>query len=141
MGPGERGKEKPTPCQSFTYSLVCRAWEGCYLPSLIPDGHSSDSLFGEGWWQGAALPGILGATLLKPLGLWEKGMREERFPTPARVSAANLDEQRLSMVLELYYRKAGKRKERRERGGRESKRGKGEMRRQREKRGGEREER
>ena len=45
------------------------------------------------------------------------------------------------MVLELYYRKAGKRKERRERGGRESKRGKGEMRRQREKRGGEREER
>jgi hypothetical protein len=68
-------------------------------------------------------------------------MREERFPTPARVSAANLDEQRLSMVLELYYRKAGKRKERRERGGRESKRGKGEMRRQREKRGGEREER
>jgi hypothetical protein len=27
--------------------------------------------------QGAALPRIPGATLLKPLGLWERGMREE----------------------------------------------------------------
>jgi hypothetical protein len=36
-------------------------------------------------------------------------MREERFPTLVRVSAADLDEQRLSMVLELYYRKAGER--------------------------------
>jgi hypothetical protein len=44
-------------------------------------------------------------------------MREERFPTPARVSAADLDEQRLSMVLEFYYRKAGgKREGRKERG-------------------------
>jgi hypothetical protein len=44
--------------------------------------------------------------LLKPPGLWERRVREERFPTPARVSAADLDEQRLSMVLELYYRNA-----------------------------------
>jgi hypothetical protein len=37
-------------------------------------------------------------------------------PTQARVSAADLDEQRLSMVLELCYRKAGgKRKGKRER--------------------------
>jgi hypothetical protein len=30
-------------------------------------------------------------------------MKEESFPTPARVSTADL-EQRHSMVLELYYR-------------------------------------
>ena len=43
-------------------------------------------------------------------------MREERFPTPVRMSIADLDEQRLSMVLELYYRKAGRKREgRRER--------------------------
>jgi hypothetical protein len=33
-------------------------------------------------------------------------------PTPARVSIEDLDEQRLSMVLELYCRKAGREKER-----------------------------
>ena len=34
--PGEEGEGKTTPRQSFTYSLVCQAWEGCmYLP-LIP---------------------------------------------------------------------------------------------------------
>jgi hypothetical protein len=51
--------------------------------------------------------------------------RGKRIPTPARVSAADLDEQRLSMVLELYYRKAGER-EKGERG-----RGRGEKRRRR----------
>ena len=57
--------------------------------------------------------------MLKPLGLWAKERREERFPTPARVSAADLDEQRLSIVLELYCRKAGEREkvEKRERKG------------------------
>ena len=37
------------------------------------------------------------------------GERDEgrEVPTLVRVSAADLDEQRLSMVLELYYRKAG----------------------------------
>jgi hypothetical protein len=44
-------------------------------------------------------------------------MREERFPTLARVSAADLDEQRFSIVLELYYRKAGRKREGGERGG------------------------
>jgi hypothetical protein len=53
------------------------------------------------------------------LGLWAKERREERFPTPARVSAADLDEQRLSIVLELYCRKAAEREkvEKRERKG------------------------
>jgi hypothetical protein len=35
-------------------------------------------------------------------------MREKRFPTPARTNAADIDEQRLSMVLKPYYRKAGR---------------------------------
>jgi hypothetical protein len=45
--------------------------------------------------------------------------REEgrEVPTLVRVSAADLDEQRLSMVLELYYREAGEKREgKRERG-------------------------
>jgi hypothetical protein len=71
-------------------------------------------------------------------------MREESFPTPARVSTADLDEQRLSMVLELYYRKAGRRREgRRETGQtrqKEGVRGREERRRQRERREGEGEE-
>jgi hypothetical protein len=52
------------------------------------------------------------------------GEREEgrEVPTLSRVRAADLDKQRLSMVLELYYRKAGRkregRKRQRERGGR-----------------------
>jgi hypothetical protein len=37
-------------------------------------------------------------------GLSERGFRE-------RVCTAGLDEQRLSMVLELYYRKAGRKRE------------------------------
>jgi hypothetical protein len=38
------------------------------------------------------------------MGEWEEG---REVPTPVRVSTADLDEQRLSMVLELYCRKAG----------------------------------
>ena len=42
-------------------------------------------------------------------------MREKEegreVPTLVRVSAADLDEQRLSMVLELYYREAGGKRE------------------------------
>jgi hypothetical protein len=38
-------------------------------------------------------------------------MMKKRFPTPAGVSAADLDEQRLSIVLELYCRKAGRKRE------------------------------
>jgi hypothetical protein len=34
-------------------------------------------------------------------------MAEERFPKLARVRVADFDEQRLFMVLELYYRNVG----------------------------------
>ena len=51
--------------------------------------------------------------MLKPPGLWERGMREEVPNTDE--SECSLDEQRLSMVLELYYRKARRKRERRER--------------------------
>ena len=47
--------------------------------------------------------------LKPPPGLWEKGMREE-VPNTGE-SECSLDEQRLSMVLELYWRKAGGRRE------------------------------
>jgi hypothetical protein len=42
-------------------------------------------------------------------------MREDGFPTPATMSIAYLDDQRLSMVLEFYYRNAGRKRESRER--------------------------
>ena len=91
------GREKPTPHQSFTYSLVCQAWEGCYLPSTPPwvGIQTSDPLFSG--WPGAVLPGIPGATLLKPPGLWERGMREE-VPNTDQSEQRILMEQRLSMV-------------------------------------------
>jgi hypothetical protein len=41
-------------------------------------------------------------------------MREEMFPTSERMSAALTGTQRLSMVLELYCRKAGGKREGRE---------------------------
>ena len=46
-------------------------------------------------------------------GLWEKGLRERG--KHGRVCAAGLDEQRQSMVLELYCRKAGGKREGRKR--------------------------
>jgi hypothetical protein len=54
----------------------------------------------------------LGATGLLSIaqGLWERGKKEERFPH-RQESAADLDEQKLSMVLELYYRDAGGKRE------------------------------
>ena len=45
----------------------------------------------SGGGQGATLSGNPEATLLKPLGLWERGMRKERFPIPTRMRAADLD--------------------------------------------------
>jgi hypothetical protein len=66
-----------------------------------PLTHSTEG----GGEQGEAQPGGPGATPYSP-GV--KGERDEgrEVPTPARVSATDLDEQRLSMVLELYYREA-----------------------------------
>ena len=48
-----------------------------YLP-LIPGWASKPLTHSSGCGKGqAVLPGIPGATLLKPPGLWERGMREE----------------------------------------------------------------
>ena len=66
-------------------TLSTHPWVG------IPLSHSS------GGGQGAALPGIPGATLLKPPGLWERGMREE-VPNTDQSAQWILMEQRLSMV-------------------------------------------
>ena len=65
-----------------------------------------------GWTTGSNPTGDLGLHPVAP-GLWERGLWE--FPTQVRVCAAGLDEQRLSMVLELYYRKAGGKREGRKR--------------------------
>jgi hypothetical protein len=65
--------------------------------------------FGMGWTKGS--PQNQGTPWRQPvaLGLWERGLRERGSNTGKSVYT---DEQRQSMVLELYYRKAG-RKERR----------------------------
>jgi hypothetical protein len=44
--------------------------------------------------------------------LWERGLRERGYHAGKSEHRAGLDEQRLSMVLELYYRKAGERERR-----------------------------
>ena len=56
----------------------------------------------------------LGAPGVTPCSPGVMGEREEgrEVPTHARVSAALMDEQRQFMVLELYYRKAGGKRER-----------------------------
>jgi hypothetical protein len=85
---GKREKERPTPRQSFyLFSGLSGMGELPYTFHSAPGGHSS---LGVG--KGAALPGIPGATLLKPPGLWERGMREEVPNTKC-----SLDEHSLSM--------------------------------------------
>ena len=72
---GRQGRGKPTLCQSFTYSLVCQEWEGCYLPSTHPWMGIQPLAHCSGGGQGAALLGNPRATLLKPPGLL--GERDE----------------------------------------------------------------
>ena len=111
-GPGEDGEgEDPHLARVPTMLWSVRRGRAAIYLSLIPGWASKPLTHSLGGGNGAALPGSPGVTLLKPPGLWERGMREERFPTLARVSAADLDEQRLSMVLELYYRKAERKRE------------------------------
>ena len=55
--------------------------------------------------------------MLKPPGVIGERDEGREVLTPVRVSAADLDEQRLSMVLELYCRKAGGKREGRREGG------------------------
>jgi hypothetical protein len=53
-----------------------------------------------------------GQTYLGAQDYFAKATMGERVPTLRRVSSErSLDEQRLSMVLELYYRKAGGKRE------------------------------
>ena len=103
------GEDPHTTRVLLILSSVRRGRTAIHLP-LMPGWASkllNYSLGGGRWWQ--VLPGIPGATLLKPLGLWERGMREEVPNTDE--SEQNLDEQRISMVLELYYRKAGRKRD------------------------------
>jgi hypothetical protein len=72
---------------------------------------------GGGYGQGAAPNQGAPGQHPVPQGYGREGLRRE-VPTQARVCTVGLDKQRQSMVLELYYRKAGgggKRKGKRER--------------------------
>jgi hypothetical protein len=64
--PGGRGKGKPTPRQSFTYSLVSQVWESCHTLSTQPwvGIQASDPLF-RGWPRGSPTWSPR-ATFLKP---------------------------------------------------------------------------
>ena len=63
--------------------------------------------------QGAAFDQGPRATPCSPGVMGERAYGRE-VPTQARVCAAGRDEQRLSTILELYYRKAGRKERRRE---------------------------
>jgi hypothetical protein len=91
-GPAEeREGEDPHPAR--VPPMLCSVRHGraaIHFP-LIPGWASKPLTHSSEGGQGAALPGSPGATLLKPPGLSEREMREESFPAPARVSAADLD--------------------------------------------------
>jgi hypothetical protein len=65
------------------------------------------------WSRGSPRLGSSGATPCAP-GLWERRLGRE-IPKQASVYAAGLDEQRLSIDLELNCRNAGRKREGRER--------------------------
>jgi hypothetical protein len=74
-GEGPRGchgeGETHTPPEFYLCSALSGVGGLISTFHLSPGGHSSDPLFRG--WQGAALPGIPGATLIKPRGYGKKG--------------------------------------------------------------------
>jgi len=52
-GLGKKREERPTPHQSFAYSLVCQVWQSCHTFSTQPWVviQASDPLF-RGWPRG-----------------------------------------------------------------------------------------
>ena len=74
---GRGGRRDPHPARVLPILWSARHGRAAnYLP-LIPGWAFKPLTHSSGGSQEAALPGIPGATLLKPLGLWERGMREE----------------------------------------------------------------
>ena len=130
---GKRGKGKThTPPELCILWSVRHGRAAIYLP-LIPGWAFKPLTHSSGGGQGAALPGDPRATLLKPPGLWERGMREERFPTPVRVSTALMSRDSLwfkSFIIEMQGKEKGrgeareKGKERGERRGEDKEKGK-----------------
>ena len=59
--------------------------------------------------QGAAQPGSPRVTSCSP-GVMERGKRGSHIFSCAKMSTVDLDEQRLSMILELYCKKAGRKR-------------------------------
>ena len=114
-GWGRREREDPCPARvppmlwSGGHGRAARRfplsprWASKPLTHLTGDGE-----------QGAAQPGGPGATPCSPGVMGEREEGRE-VPTPVRMSTADLDEQRLSMVLELFCRKAGRKREGRKR--------------------------
>jgi hypothetical protein len=98
--------------------VPCRLWAGGlgraagYFP-LGPEWVSKTlrplDRVGE-WSRGSHWPGGGGGDILPPWDYGREGWGRE-VPTQARFFSAGLDEQRLSIVLELYYRKAGGKRE------------------------------
>jgi hypothetical protein len=92
---GKRGEENPHPARVLPILWSVRHWRAANYLLLIPGWAFKPLTCSSGGGQGAALSGNPGATLLK--GLWERGMREERFPTLMRVNATDLDWSRDSL--------------------------------------------
>jgi hypothetical protein len=90
--PGEEGGEN-SPCPARVPPMLwagrCTRAARCFLLQASVQ-------LDEGWTRGSLCLGAPGSYPVAP-GLWERGIREERFLTPARVCTA-LVEHRLSMV-------------------------------------------
>jgi hypothetical protein len=105
-GLGKEGKEDPTPAR-----IPPMLWTGIHGRAttcfpLSPRYTSKPLTHSLGGAQRTANVGPWGHSQ-NPYCYWTEG---REVPTVARVSIVNLDEQKLSMVLELYYRETvGKR--------------------------------
>ena len=113
---GKRGRKDPRPTRVSLMLWSDERGRAATRFPLSPGWASKPLTHSLGVGQGAAQPGSPGTTPCSPRVM---GEREEgiKVPTPVRVSTVDLDEQRLSMVLELYYRKAGRKREGRKREG------------------------
>jgi hypothetical protein len=105
---GEGGRKNPHPARVLPILWSVRYGRAAiYLP-LIPGWASKPLTHSSGVERGSPTWDSWSYFAKATGGLWERGMRE-KVPNPDK-SESNLDEQRLSMILELYYRKSGRKR-------------------------------
>ena len=79
--PGKEWEEGPRSCQSSTYALDRQTQEGSQMLSTQSQvGIQASDPLGGGWTRGSSQNQREPQCTPSILGLWERGLREERFP-------------------------------------------------------------